>query len=405
MSSLIIEVCLVDSVRPHPNADRMAVAKIKGWEVCVAKGDDGEPWVKPGDKVVYFPPESIIPADVAEKHGVTKYLAALPKREDGTRPAGGRVVVANLRSFKSYGYLAKPDDPDWEVGKDLVAYYGVTKYEPPIRATQGDAEKDNPAFHRYFDMENLRNFPDAFSEGEDVMVTEKIHGQNCRLGLIRETNDAGVRVWKWAAGSHDVRRKRFAVAKPKFDEEGNPLPTKPGAESEFWKCFTPEIKKLLCSVSWCGYSPEQIDNEPPVVENESNRLYDVVLFGERYGGGVQDMWYGCQAGEVKFRAFDITVNGQYLKPFTIHTSLSVHDVPSVPILYQGPYSFEKMVELTEGPSSASSLPEDSAKNFKEGVVITACSDRQVELRGRVGRAQLKLISFAYSARKNGTEFH
>ena len=124
MSSLIVEVCKVDEVTPHPNADRMAVAKIKGWYVCVAKdASTGEPWCKTGDKVVYFPPDSVLQPAVSDKFGVTKYLGHLPKDEDGTRPPGGRVMVANLRGFKSFGFAGHLDDPTWEVGKDVAEYY------------------------------------------------------------------------------------------------------------------------------------------------------------------------------------------------------------------------------------------------------------------------------------------
>ena len=161
MSSLIVEVCEVDEVTPHPNADKMAVAKIKGWYICVAKDPiTGEPWCKAGDKVVYFPPDTILPKEVSDKYEVTKYLGHLPKNEDGTRPDGGRVMVANLRGFKSYGFAAPPDDPTWEIGKDLVEYYKATKYEPPERGNQGDEERPSSVFHRYYNMENIRNFLD-----------------------------------------------------------------------------------------------------------------------------------------------------------------------------------------------------------------------------------------------------
>ena len=32
MSKLIVEVCAVDKVEPHENADKLAVATIKGWK-------------------------------------------------------------------------------------------------------------------------------------------------------------------------------------------------------------------------------------------------------------------------------------------------------------------------------------------------------------------------------------
>ena len=38
----------------------------------------------------------------------------------------------------------------------------------------------------------------------------------------------------------------------------------------------------------------------------------MVLFGELYGSGVQDMAYGLADGAKGFRAFDIAVDGKYL---------------------------------------------------------------------------------------------
>lgn len=405
MSSLIIEVCRVDSVRPHPNADRMAVARIKGWEVCVAKNIDGEPWVKEGDKVVYFPPESVIPAGVAEKHGVTKYLAPLPKREDGTRPTGGRVKVANLRGFKSFGYLAAPDDSSWPVGLDVAEYYSVTKYEPPMRATQEDAHKDSPEFPPYYEMENLRNFPNTFEEGEQVYVTEKIHGENCRLGLIREVNDEGVRVWRWAAGSNGVRRKRYAH---RLNKDGSP---RTPIESVYWKCFTPEIKAMLCALSSNYLTPEEVDAETPVRYEPDGQTVGVpvVLYGERFGCGVQDMWYGRENGKVEFRAFDVAVEDTYVSACAKEELFRKYNVPMVPFVYSGPYSFEGMEYHTEGTSMLSLQDKADVRNFKEGIVICSATERVAEYQrldkpSRFGRAQVKLISFAYLDRKGGTEF-
>ncbi len=38
----------------------------------------------------------------------------------------------------------------------------------------------------------------------------------------------------------------------------------------------------------------------------------MILFGELYGSGVQDMAYGLANGAKGFRAFDIAVDGKYL---------------------------------------------------------------------------------------------
>jgi hypothetical protein len=37
MSSLIIEVCRVEGVEKHPNADRMSICQVKGWRVCAGR--------------------------------------------------------------------------------------------------------------------------------------------------------------------------------------------------------------------------------------------------------------------------------------------------------------------------------------------------------------------------------
>src|SRR5882672_1397322 len=114
MSSLIVQVCRVDAVEPHPNADRMEIATIKGWRTCIGKGS-----FTPGDLCVYIPPDSVLPAALSDRIGVTKYLTPLPKNSDGTRPDGGRIRVARLRGEKSYGLVIKLDDPIWAVGQDV----------------------------------------------------------------------------------------------------------------------------------------------------------------------------------------------------------------------------------------------------------------------------------------------
>lgn len=393
MSLLIVEVCRVDAVEPHPNADRMAIARIKGWDTCILRDSEtGKTQFAPGDRCVFFPPDSVLPEALSDRLGVTRYLSALPKQADGSRFPGGRVRVANLRGFKSYGLIMPCEDPTWEIGRDVAAHYGVTKWEPPPQVSDGDSEPPHPSFHRYFSVENIRNFPDLFVEGEEVVVTEKIHGQNARLGLIRTTaNDSNRQVWTWMAGSHDVRRKRFDAS---------------GRESRFWACFSDPIRHLLCHLSCCGYTPEQIDNQPEVRENVQQRPKDIVIFGERYGAGVQDMWYGFQNGQTGFRAFDISINGQYLGVEAKSTALETHGVEAVPVLYRGPFQFSTIEALAEGPTTV--CPTEMAGRFsgREGVVVLPIVERPIVTEKHLfERLQLKCISFAYLSRKDGTEFH
>lgn len=390
MSLLIVEVCRVDAIEPHPNADRMAIARVKGWRTCIVR--DPETWRSPfaeGDKCVFFPPDSVLPIELSDRLGVTKYLSPLTASPEGVRPEGRRVRVANLRGFKSYGLIMPCEDPEWEIGRNVAEHYGVFKWEPPLRAADGESEPPHPAFHRYFDVENIRNFPDLFQYGQEVVITEKIHGQNARLGLIRDVNEEGRLVWRWMAGSHDVRRKRF-------DAEGR--------ETIFWRCFSDPIRRLLCDLAHCGCDPDAIDDEPEVRNLESAR--DVIVFGERYGSGVQDMRYGFANGQFGFRALDITIDGQYLD-FDVKTAaMDRHGAEVVPLLYRGPYRFGIVEALAEGPTTLCGPEQAGPFAGREGVVVLPVAETPVVTEKHVfSRLQLKCISFAYLSRKDGTEFH
>lgn len=116
-STLIVPVAAIDAITPHPNADRLEVATVLGWQVVVPKGR-----YRAGDKVVWFPPDAIVPKEHSDRFGVTQYLA------------NGRMKCARLRGVPLYGFLFAPDDADTPLGTNLAAHYGVTKWLPPRRA-------------------------------------------------------------------------------------------------------------------------------------------------------------------------------------------------------------------------------------------------------------------------------
>src|SRR5438874_1958754 len=110
---------------------------------------------------------------------------------DGKRDDRSDGRAARLRGQPSYGTIDHGVDPAWEVGRDVQDHYGVTKFEPPLRASDGDSLPSVAAFHGYTEIENIRNFPDVLRPGEEVVISEKLHGKNCRVGLIRVPGDGG----------------------------------------------------------------------------------------------------------------------------------------------------------------------------------------------------------------------
>ena len=215
MSKLIVEVCQIDDVQAHPNADRLEICKIKGWSVISGKGQ-----FEVGDKCIYIPYDVILPPELANgpdddipgRLNVMKYCAPLPKDSEGNRPPGGRVRAARLRGEKSFGIIMEinSDDPNWDVGTDVADYFGITKWVSPEPCEDGDALAFHPRFPEYTEIEKYANYPGCIEEGEEVVLTEKIHGKNARLGYVLDTNEEGEAEWTFMAGSHTVRRKRDA---------------------------------------------------------------------------------------------------------------------------------------------------------------------------------------------------
>ena len=75
----------------------------------------------------------------------------------------------------------------------------------------------HPWFPKYTDIEHYANYPTAIADGEEVVITEKIHGTNTRCGLVLVAAEDGVPQWTWMAGSHDVRRKQYCRRTARLD--------------------------------------------------------------------------------------------------------------------------------------------------------------------------------------------
>jgi len=170
MSSLIVEVCKIDKVSSHPNGDYLEIAHIKGWN-CIVRKDQ----YKKGDKIVYIPPDSILPVELAERLGVRNYLAGSNK---------DRVKCAKLRGEMSEGLVIDCEDPTWEIKKDVKEILGILKYEPPIRATPGDGAPEDPFFDKFTEIENIKNFPEIFKQNEPLAISPKLNGDNSWYAIL-----------------------------------------------------------------------------------------------------------------------------------------------------------------------------------------------------------------------------
>lgn len=328
MSTLIVPVTTIERITPHGNADALELAHVLGWQLVVKKGD-----YQVGDKIVYFPIDTVLPLELSERLGVTRYLSKQ------------RIRCAKLRGEPSFGLAIKPDDESWQIGENVADYYQVKKYEPPLRVGQGDAESDHPLFVSYTDIENMRNYPDIFEEGEAVVLTEKIHGTNSRVGIVEG---------EWMGGSKAVRRKR------------------------------PADDRFASNLYWYPLSFEGVRS---MLEQLAQSYSQVILFGEVYGSKIQSLHYGNK-GTMGFRAFDLLLDGRYLDWPEFVDLCSQYGVETVPVVASIPFSLAEVKRLSDGTTLL--MAQDA--HMREGLVVRPLRERT---HPKIGRVILKYVSDTY----------
>ena len=322
MSEFKVEVVQLGKIDKHPNADRLEMTVVNnGYPVISQAGL----W-KEGDLAVYVPVDAIVPVEQERWAFLTGH---------------GRIRAKRLLGIFSMGLITKPE-PDWKIGQDVQAELGITKWEPELDLhTTGDTEQD-PGFLPVYDIEGLRKYPNVLKPGEEVVVTEKIHGANARFAFHRGRF--------WAAS-----RTQFKKA---------------DANSIWWRAAkTHELEKKLSQVP--GFA----------------------IYGEVYGQ-VQDLKYSVDPKDgVLFRAFDVRdiTKSRWLDYKEAFSFLRALDIPMVPELYKGPWDMDRVKPLSEGNTKIGSMD-----HVREGIVIKPTIERYDET---IGRVILKLHGEGFLLRK------
>lgn len=292
MSTHKVEVVKLGPVRKHPNADSLGLVDVWGYTCAVRLGEWNE-----GDLAAYIEPDYVVPND--------ERFAFLGGR--------CRIKPVRLRGQWSQGLLVRPPDGAVE-GDDVMAALGVERYEPP-ETRQPGARLGNPrtdfttppsGFFPVYDVEPWRRYAGLLTEGEPVMVTEKLHGASCRFVWQGERLHVGSRKNWW----------------------------KPDCDS-IWSRLARELQWIA---AWCERRP------------------GVCLYGEVYGQ-VQDLKYDCGPGELRFLAFDAWLGQAWMDIRELRASCDC-----VPLLYDGPYHRADIEAMGEGQSTI-------AGNVREGCVI------------------------------------
>jgi RNA ligase (TIGR02306 family) len=394
-SSLIVPVAKIKKVGVHPNASLLSVVEVLGYQVVVGliedpngsivrkflkdqidkKGkriplvadyefnyfvenkDGSRVSVNPdevetvkfsfqyneGDLVVYFPGDTVLTDEWADAFNIKSLLKT-----------GNRVGKVLLRGEPSFGLVVKvPEGVQWSEGDNVAEFYGATKYEPPFRASDGDAaaydSEIDPYFDKFTDIQNGRLFTDVFIPGEQVVMSEKLHGCNDRVGIIN-----GHKV----AGSMELRRKP--------PEDGD------FSKSRYWFPWSiPGVSKLLEDLS--------VNNK--IVE----------LFGEVYGNSIQKGFKYDAGNTIGFRSFGIKIGSHFLNWDDFEIKCVEYGIPVVPVLYVGKFDMSLILSIIEKTTTLGNAPV-----MEGGVVVSAPES----IHPKIGRKALKYISNQYDLLKN-----
>ena len=356
-SSLIVEVCEIKEVKHHAGADRLDLAVVKGWQVVI-----GRDQYEVGDIVIFIPPDTLVPSELADKLNIRNYLGGKEQN---------RVKTVRLRGEMSFGLTVPvPDDKNWEVGYNCADDMGIVKYDPPVRATAGDAAPEDAFFTKYTDIENVRNFPNVIKEGERVIATEKVDGSNLRTGISFSISKDGIEGYEWKAGSHKLKRKK------------------------------PSDEDIKSNIYWFAYTLDSVRNMVEHIHNSTSiNAQEITLYGEVYGrvrGGHKSLHYG-KPNSLNFVAFDMKYDGEYVNWDIFKTLCLQFDVPMVPIIEEFNFSLEKAKVLSTGDSLLAAKNGMESPHMREGVVVKPIKERRDP---GLGRVVVKFLNDDYIILKN-----
>lgn len=176
MKDATIEI--IKEVKTHPNADKLELAFVLGFQCVVMKG-----LYKGGEKIVYIRPDAVLPLE----EWAEPYRQYSPKR----------IKAVKLRNEWSEGIIIPLDKLPYDLtekneGDDVTDIIKVIHYEPPV-PQELNAKGYLPFGIGMTDEERFENLSDEkLPIGELVDVTLKIDGQTCSFYYDIETDTFGV---------------------------------------------------------------------------------------------------------------------------------------------------------------------------------------------------------------------
>lgn len=330
---------------PHPNADKLELARIGSYQCVVQKGLYSD-----GDEVVFAPEKSVLTGKFKDEW--SKYLAG---------PEHDRVKSVVMRGEYSCGIiipqelLTELDLATVQIDEDISETLGITKYVPPIPQNLDGVVSPIEEEQQYgkHDCEQFGVYAAELIDGERVVVTEKLHGSQAVFFINLTTEE------------------RFVTSKNQLN---NGLKILENDTNSYWRAskhvnLWENIKKQFGA---------PFDNP----SNTNGTDVTVQVFAE-----IIPVQKGFSYGETTFtiKVFDVRLNN-----VSVPYDQTGDDFKNMwaPIIFDGPLDKSTIRKLSEGMECVSG----KSLHIKEGVVVQPYIDRRA---ADGTRLRLKILNPKY----------
>lgn len=352
MSTFKVSLEQIATAERHPDADKLDLCTLEGMSFQFVTGR-GQ--VKPGDWVIYYPLDAILPDIIINRLGLTGKLAGKDKNRVKTARLRGAISQGLIEPVTGEGDTAWISEEMKQRGYDITGCQGVTKWDPePIPCHSGTLLPIGTIGLTKYDIEGADRYPEIIEllMDQPVFITEKLEGSNFSCT---------------AKGSNEryVSQREHTI----IPEEGK--------EHSFWK------------VALDGGLLSLAQNLVEDIEGLNRTSVDV--YGEYIGPGMQGNIYKLAKNEV--RIFDIRFDGMFLDAARARRIAEFQGLPFVPVLCSGLTLREWLAGRTvQEASDGYSVLNDNAR--REGIVIKPMTEQR---HPTLGRLIIKQRSPAYLA--------
>lgn len=182
MERKLASIQKIISTSPIEGADKIEIANVLGWQCVTQKSNN----FKPGDLVVYFEIDSLIP--------IRAWSAFLQKKPEQTE---ARLKTIKLKGQVSQGLILPIsaievdgialDPSKYNEGDDITDLLGITKWEAEIPAQlRGQVVGLFPAFISKTDETRIQSCPSVLekNKGLECFITEKVDGSSITVFMV-----------------------------------------------------------------------------------------------------------------------------------------------------------------------------------------------------------------------------